>query len=77
MVFTLKPGQGSLHKNDRKESPKHSDLKGSVVTPDGQEFWLDAWKKTSKEGKTWLSLSVKAKDGTSTKRQFNDTLDDF
>jgi hypothetical protein len=76
MAFTLKPGQGSLHKNDRKESPKHSDCRGSVVTPDGEEFWLDGWKKETKDGKTWLSLSLKAKDGgkasSRSKRPFND-----
>jgi hypothetical protein len=78
MAFTLKPGQGSLHKNDRKESEKHSDYNGSVVAPDGTEYWLDGWKKTSKDRKAWLSLSLKAKDASKAKgpkRPFDDPLD--
>jgi hypothetical protein len=34
MAYTMKPGQGSLFKNDRKESNNHPDYKGSVVGPD-------------------------------------------
>ena len=77
MAFTLKPLQGSLFRNERKEAPNHPDYKGSVVGPDGTEFWLDGWKKTSKDGKAWLSLSIKAKDdkSASNKAPFNDSVE--
>jgi len=79
MAYTLKPGQGSLFKNDRKESATHPDYKGSVVGPDGAEFWIDGWKKQSKDGKAWLSLSIKPKSSaggksTNNKVPFNDEI---
>jgi uncharacterized protein (DUF736 family) len=61
MAFELKPGQGSLFKNDRKSGDKDPDYKGSVVDATGNEFWLNGWKKTSSKGVTYLSLSMKAK----------------
>jgi hypothetical protein len=45
VAFIQKPGQGSLFKNDRKESENHPDYRGSIVGPDGTEYWLDGWKK--------------------------------
>lgn len=52
---------GVLFKNDRKETDKHPDYKGSINI-DGTEYWLSGWKKQSKDGTPRLSLSVKAKD---------------
>ena len=63
MAYELKPGQGSLFKNDRRGSETSPDYKGSVVGPDGTKYWLNGFKKTSKAGQVYLSLSMKAKDG--------------
>jgi uncharacterized protein (DUF736 family) len=52
--------RGALFKNDKKESDRHPDYRGSINI-DGKEFWLDAWLKTSKAGKKFMSLSVKPK----------------
>jgi hypothetical protein len=52
--------RGALFKNDKKESERHADYRGSINV-NGQEFWLDAWLKTSKAGKKFMSLSVKPK----------------
>ena len=49
---------GALFKNDRKEKETQPDYKGDI-TVDGQKFWLSAWLKKSKNGKTFMSLSVK------------------
>jgi hypothetical protein len=60
MPFELKPGQGSLFKNDDKQGENSPDYKGSINV-DGTEFWLNAWIKTSKKGSKYMSLSVKPK----------------
>lgn len=52
--------RGALFKNEDKQSDRHADYRGSINV-DGKEFWLDAWLKTSKQGKKFMSLSVKPK----------------
>jgi uncharacterized protein (DUF736 family) len=52
--------RGALFKNEEKQSDRHADYRGSINV-DGKEFWLDAWLKTSKAGKKFMSLSVKPK----------------
>jgi uncharacterized protein (DUF736 family) len=53
--------RGSLFINDRKESENHPDFKGSINI-EGKDYWLSSWKKESKDGKKYMSLSVTAKD---------------
>jgi uncharacterized protein (DUF736 family) len=53
--------RGSLFINDRKESDNHPDFKGSINI-EGKDYWLSSWKKESKDGKKYMSLSVTAKD---------------
>ncbi len=57
MSYQAKPGQGSLFKNDRKETERHPDYNGSIVLPDGTEHWLSAWVKDGKNGK-FFSVSI-------------------
>ena len=52
---------GTLFDNERKEKDTHPDFTGTLNV-DGKEFWVNAWKKTSKTGKRFFSLSVKSKD---------------
>ncbi len=55
--------RGVLFVNDQKEKPTHPDYKGSFTDGEGNEFWLSAWKKTSKDGtKKFLSIAATAKD---------------
>lgn len=62
MTYELKPGQGSLFQNDRKQSDNHPDYTGSFNV-DGVEYWLNGWKKQGKNGgKPFLSLSFKKKE---------------
>jgi hypothetical protein len=51
--------RGILFKNDRKESDKHPDYKGSVNV-DGRDYWLSGWRKDTQKGPA-LSLSVQPK----------------
>jgi phage repressor protein C with HTH and peptisase S24 domain len=63
MAYELRDGQGSLFKNERKESEKHPDYTGSAKI-DGRDFWLSAWIKEGTKGK-FMSLALKPKDATS------------
>lgn len=52
--------RGVLFKNEEKQQDNHADYNGSINV-NGAEFWLNAWIKTSKAGKKFMSLSVKPK----------------
>jgi uncharacterized protein (DUF736 family) len=54
--------RGALFKNDRKETEKHPDYKGSLNVG-GHDYWISAWIKDSRDGKKYMSLSVQQKDG--------------
>ena len=52
---------GALFKNDRREKDTHPEYKGSINVG-GEEYWLSAWVKTSKNGAKYFSLSVQPKN---------------
>ena len=52
--------RGVLFKNEAKQQDTHADYNGSINVG-GTEYWLNAWIKTSKAGKKFMSLSVKPK----------------
>lgn len=56
MAYEQKEGQGSLFKNQRKETERHPDYNGTI-TIDGVERWISAWIKEGKNGK-FMSLSL-------------------
>tara|TARA_R110000868_G_scaffold9875_1_gene48557 strand:- start:331 stop:579 length:249 start_codon:yes stop_codon:yes gene_type:complete len=74
--------RGSIFKNDKKEEEKHPDMTGSLNV-DGKDYWISAWKKTSKAGTSFLSLSVRPKQedprqsSQPTRKTKKDDLDDF
>lgn len=53
---------GRIFDNDRKEKGTHPDFTGTLNV-EGKDYWISAWEKTSKEGKLFISLAVKPKDG--------------
>ena len=60
---------GSLFINDRKESDKHPDYKGSIII-NGQKYWLNGWLRTrdKKDGTgkvQFISLAVKETESAS------------
>lgn len=55
------PNSASLFQNDRKTKDTHPDYTGQGEFF-GKEVWLSGWKKQSKSGKTFLSISIKEKD---------------
>ena len=66
MAYEIKPNTGSLFQNKEKRSENFPDYSGSLNI-DGRDWWISGWKKTSKDGKTFLSLSIKPKDGTASR----------
>lgn len=80
MAYELKNLQGSLFKNDRKETEKQPDYNGSCMIG-GLEFWISAWIKRQEGKKTFMSLAFTKKDDgapkatTSTPAPANDSDD--
>jgi uncharacterized protein (DUF736 family) len=54
--------RGVLFPNDKKGNEKRPDLTGDLNV-DGVEYKLSAWKKASKSGNNFLSISVQLKEG--------------
>ena len=59
--LNLRPGSGMLFKNkNKKEGDKRPEYVGEIEIPAGMEGRkeISLWKRTSKAGKTYLSVSV-------------------
>lgn len=52
---------GVLFPNDKKQSDKHPDFKGSANI-NGVEVWLAGWKRTSQNGNRFISISIEPKE---------------
>lgn len=61
MTYEAKDMTGSMFVNDKREKDSHPNAKGSCVI-DGVAYWMDAWTKTTGEGKKWQSVSFKKKE---------------
>jgi uncharacterized protein (DUF736 family) len=61
MAYEPKDMTGSLFVNDKKESDKHPDSRGSALI-DGVEYWVSAWREESKSGVKYLSMKYQRKD---------------
>lgn len=75
MAYEMKNLQGSLFKNDRKQTDKHPDYNGSCMVG-GIEFWISAWIKRPNGKEPFLSLAFKEKDGGSTRGEEPQTSSD-
>lgn len=53
--------RGTLFKNEKKTEDRHPDMNGSINI-EGKEYWISGWKKVSKAGTGFISLSVRAKE---------------
>lgn len=62
MSYEQRDNTFSVFKNKRKEEKTHADLTGTGLI-DGKEYWVNVWKKTDKNGDTWLSGSIRPKEG--------------
>lgn len=60
MEKQARDNSGVLFKNDKKETEKHPDYKGSILI-NGTDYWLSAWIKEGKSGK-FMGLAVSPKE---------------
>jgi|DEB3_MinimDraft_2_1074329.scaffolds.fasta_scaffold05149_2 hypothetical protein len=60
MAYERKDNSGAAFKNRKKERETHADLTGDALI-DGKDFWVNVWKKTDKNGDTFISLAFKPK----------------
>lgn len=58
MAYEMRPGQGSLFRNDKRTTESHPNLKGKIMLPGGEVRWVSGWTKTTSAGEKWISLSV-------------------
>lgn len=54
---------GAVFPVKEKKSERHPDASGTS-TLNNKEYWTSSWKKESKAGKTYVSLSLQEKDGS-------------
>jgi hypothetical protein len=74
MAFTPKDNTGSIWANDKKENDTHPDRTGSIMV-NGVEFWLSGWLRKTKDGKPFMSLSVRPKtEAPGPKPELDDTI---
>jgi len=62
MAYEQKPNTGSLFKNDKKEKDTHADYRGSATIAD-REYYLDAWINEAKDGRKYMHVKFKPKEG--------------
>lgn len=63
MAYETKDNTGSLFQNTEKRSENFPDYSGSMKIG-GHDWWISGWRKTAKDGRPYLSLAFKPKDGT-------------
>ena len=59
--YEQKDNSGAIFVNDKKESEKHPDRKGSAVIG-GKDYWVSGWINESKQGTKYMSLSFTEKE---------------
>jgi uncharacterized protein (DUF736 family) len=52
---------GTLFKNDKKAKDTDPAYKGQINV-EGKEYWMSSWVKTSKQGASFMSIKLTAKD---------------
>jgi uncharacterized protein (DUF736 family) len=61
MAYERKDNSGGLFKNKKKATDSHPDFTGNGLI-DGRDYWVSGWKKQTKDGDAYLSLSFRLKD---------------
>ena len=61
MAYEQRDNSGSLFANEQREKETHANARGSAMI-DGVTYFVDAYTKTTGDGKKWQSLTFKRKD---------------
>jgi hypothetical protein len=56
--YEERDNSGSAFAVQDKRSDTHADLSGKVMV-DGKKYWINIWKKQSRNGETYLSISFR------------------
>ena len=59
--YEQRDNTGSIFKNDKKETDKHPDGKGSAMIG-GVHYWISSWTKQDRNGNPYRSLSFQPKE---------------
>jgi hypothetical protein len=65
MAYETKDNSGSVFQNERKEKDTHPDRTGQAKIG-GVDYWVSGWIKQDRNGKPYLSLAFKPKEGART-----------
>lgn len=68
MAWEMREGQGSLFRNEKRETEKHPNARGEALIG-GVVYEVAAWTKTDKNGNKFQSLAFKPKDPHKPKTQ--------
>lgn len=60
MAYEQRDNSGTFFINDRKETDRHADFRGSIQV-EGKDYWLNVWNKDGPKGEYW-SVSVTPKE---------------
>jgi hypothetical protein len=59
MAYEMKPGEGSVFRNEKKVEDWHPEFRGRVMLPDGVVHWVDVRERVGKDGGSmWLSIRI-------------------
>jgi hypothetical protein len=67
MPYEKKDGEFTLAKNERKAQASQADYLGAGTSLDGTPIWVDCWLRKSKDGRSFLSCRMKAKEANNGK----------
>jgi hypothetical protein len=62
MAYETKDNTGSVFNNERKQTDNHPDRTGQAMIG-GKAYWISGWVKQDRNGKPYMSLAFKLKDG--------------
>lgn len=60
MAYEMRENTGTLFKNEDKDEDTHADYQGEALVG-GTLYWFNAWIKTGKSGKKFMSCSFRPK----------------
>lgn len=77
MAFVINNGEGFLHRNEKRETVKHPEFTGQLVTPDGGKYDVAAYVNESKKsGKKYFKLYIKEPYQAEKKKEAQPDFDD-